>query len=566
MHLIHTMKRYLFKSKVSIQYILFILFDAINMAIMAVLLKDTLDAALSGQFDKLRKVAFFIILFMAWYSTISLCMRRTKARYLSDAMYSIKCDLFHSIMRFDIQKFTARNSADYISIFNNDIKMIETNYFTSIVTMIRSAAILVASLIIMVQIHPFVSIIAILLAFLPAIVPKLFGKVLSSSTGDLSDSFKKYNARIKDMFSGFEIIKSYAVEKNMNRIHDRENRNVEDKRRNAYGTKANADVATNFIAVGMQFMVYLLAGYFVIQKELSAGDVIAITQLMSQVVNPVFTIIDEYNNIKAVETINRKVMEIIDYQTIDKISNSILEVNDGICLKEVSFCHENTIAGIHGISMNLERGKKYAIVGESGSGKSTLLKVLLGYYDDYEGQILFDGEDRRKISQESIFQLFSVMHQNVFLFDDTIRNNVTLHKEYDQEKLKDIIEKLGLLEVLERKGENLNSLVTENGNNFSGGEKQRIALARAMVKGVDWLIMDEATSSLDNESLLAVENLILNLEDVTCITVSHRYSRDIMRRYDRIFVLKEGHLCEEGSFDELFDRKEHFYSLYKVFE
>ncbi|HEX3077360.1 MAG TPA: ABC transporter ATP-binding protein, partial [Lachnospiraceae bacterium] len=288
LHLIHTMKRYLFKSKVSIQYILFILLDAINMAIMAVLLKDTLDAALSGQFDKLRKVAFFIILFMVWYSTMSLCMRRTKARYLSDAMYSIKNDLFHSIMRFDIQKFTARNSADYISMFNNDIKMIETNYFVSIFTIIRSAAILIASLIIMVRIHPFVSIIAILLAFLPAIVPKLFGKVLSNSTEGLSDSFKKYNARIKDMFSGFEIIKSYVVEKNMNRIHDRENRDVEVKRRNAYGTKANADVATNFIAVGMQFMVYLLAGYFVIQKELSAGDVIAITQLMSQVVNPVF--------------------------------------------------------------------------------------------------------------------------------------------------------------------------------------------------------------------------------------------------------------------------------------
>ncbi|HEX3075869.1 MAG TPA: ABC transporter ATP-binding protein, partial [Lachnospiraceae bacterium] len=495
------MKRYLFKSKVTIRYIIFILFDAINMAIMAVLLKDTLDATLSGQFDKLRKVAFYIILFMAWYSTISLCMRRTKARYLSDAMYSIKNDLFHSIMRFDIQKFTARNSADYISMFNNDIKMIETNYFTSIFTMIRSAAILVASLIIMVQIHPFVSIIAILLAFLPAIVPKLFGKVLSSSTGDLSDSFKKYNARIKDMFSGFEIIKSYAVEKNMNRIHDRENRDVEDKRRNAYGTKANADVATNLIAVGMQFMVYLLAGYFVIQKELSAGDVIAITQLMSQVVNPVFTIIDEYNNIKAIETINRKVIEIIDYEPIqivdyqpfNKKNNPLPEVRAGICLKEVTFRYENTSAGIHGISMNLERGKKYAIVGESGSGKSTLLKLLLGYYHGYEGQILFDGVDRRKISQERIFQQFSVMHQNVFLFDDTVRNNITLHNEYDQEKVIGIIEKLGLIEVLERKGENLSSMVTENGNNFSGGEKQRIALARAMVKGVDWLIMDEAT-------------------------------------------------------------------------
>jgi ATP-binding cassette subfamily C protein len=544
------------------------------MAIMAVLLKDTLDAALSGQFDMLRKVAFYIILFMAWYSTISLCMRRTKARYLSDAMYSIKNNLFHSIMRFDIQKFTASNSADYISMFNNDIKMIETNYFTSIFTMIRSAAILAASLIVMVQIHPFVSIIAILLAFLPAIVPKLFGKALGSSTGDLSDSFKKYNARIKDMFNGFEIIKSYAVEKNMNQIHDKENRDVEDKRRNAYATKTNADVATNFIAVGMQFMVYLLAGYFVIRKELSAGDVIAITQLMSQVVNPVFTIIDEYNNIKAVETINRKVMEIIDYQpiqildyqAIDNRSNSLLEVREEIRLKEVSFCHDNANAGIQNISMNLERGKKYAIVGESGCGKSTLLKVLLGYYNEYEGQILFDGVDCRNIIQESIFQLFSVIHQNVFLFNDTIHNNVTLHNDYDQEKVNGIIKRLGLDKVLERKGENLNSYVTENGNNFSGGEKQRIALARALVKGGNWLILDEASSSLDNESLLMLENLILTLEDVTCITVSHRYSREIMRRYDRIFVLKEGHLCEEGSFDELIIRKEHFYSLYTAFE
>jgi len=214
--------------------------------------------------------------------------------------------------------------------------------------------------------------------------------------------------------------------------------------------------------------------------------------------------------------------------------------------------------------LEFEKGKKYAIVGESGSGKSTLIKLILGYFDNYKGDIYFDDVNIRELSQESIFNIISVMTQRVYMFEDTIKHNITLHKNYLDDELENIILMVGLDKTLAMKESDLTYFLKRNGENLSGGERQKVAIARALLNNKKWLVFDEATAGLDNEALYQIENLIVNLPDITCLTITHRYNHDILSKYDKIFVMKEGELVESGRFDELMSKKGIFYNLYSL--
>lgn len=560
------MIKYLFKEKsLFMIYILFIILDGINISLMAYFLKYSLDITNTGKYSSLNQACIIIFFYLLFYSFISWCTRRIKATYITNTMYYLKKDLFHSLMKHDIKKFSETNYSDYISIFNNDLSLLEKNYFDSLFIIIKNAVILIFSCIMLIYIQPIVALVGIILSCLPFLVTKVYGSKLAEATDNYSESLKKYNSILKDNLVGFEIIKSYLIEANIISLHDKENTNVEKSKKKSFYIKANADVATNFIAVGTQFAVYLVAGYFVIQGKISAGGVIAITQLMYKVVNPVFDIIQNTNNIKSVKTINNKIKSIINYEPKRK---SLMNVNieNEIVFDKVNFKYNSSNFQLRDITLHIEHGRKYAIVGESGSGKSTIIKLLLGYFQNYTGNITLDGINISDLSSENLYQLFSIMHQNVFLFDDSILNNITLYNEYKLEDIFNVIEKVGLSKYINNLQDNIYSKIEGNGSNLSGGEKQRIALARALIKNNKWVIMDEATSYLDNETFSTIENLILSLRDVTCITITHRYSKDILEQYDKIFVLKNGELYEEGTFDELIAKKRLFYSLYTVFD
>lgn len=531
---------------------------------MAWFLKETLDASLSGNKNELIKMAIEIVIFITFYSLISWFTRTVKAFYISKIMYSIKQDLMKSIINFNIKDFFTRSSADYISVFNNDIKMLEDKYFNSILLMFRSSVILIVSMAIMIYIQPIVSVIAVILSFFPIIIPKFYGKKLSQVNGVFSEGLKKYNRVIDDIFNGFEVVKGYKMEPYILEKHGKENEELEIYRKNAGIKKANADVLTNLIAVGIQFAVFVLSGFFVIMDKISAGDVLAITQLMNKVVNPVFDIIDGFNNIQSVKEIEKNMLEIINKKSECTETRPINEVNKKIILKNITYTYSETDQGLKNISLEFEKGKKYAIVGESGSGKSTLIKLILGYFDNYKGDIYFDDVNIRELSQESIFNIISVMTQRVYMFEDTIKHNITLHKNYLDDELENIILMVGLDKTLAMKESDLTYFLKRNGENLSGGERQKVAIARALLNNKKWLVFDEATAGLDNEALYQIENLIVNLPDITCLTITHRYNHDILSKYDKIFVMKEGELVESGRFDELMSKKGIFYNLYSL--
>ena len=217
---------------------------------------------------------------------------------------------------------------------------------------------------------------------------------------------------------------------------------------------------------------------------------------------------------------------------------------------------------LDGFSYTFEKGKNYAVVGSSGSGKSTILKLILGYYKNYHGEITMDGIPLRDINLDSLYDQISIIQQDVFLFDSSIENNITMFRSFDESKLNSAIERAGLLELIKDKGRDYSC--GEGGKNLSGGEKQRISIARSLIRDTPILLMDEATSGLDNETAINVENAVLDIQGMTRIIVTHRFNESTMKRYDSILVMNKGKLVEHGTFDKLMEDKGYFYSLYNV--
>ncbi len=210
----------------------------------------------------------------------------------------------------------------------------------------------------------------------------------------------------------------------------------------------------------------------------------------------------------------------------------------------------------------LQRQKKYAIVGQSGCGKSTLLNLLMASHSDYEGEINYGGTELRAMNSGDLYEMQSIVQQNVFVFNATIRDNITMFQHFPEEQINEAIRLSGLSALIEEKGEDY--LCGENGSGLSGGEKQRISIARSLLKHSKVLLVDEATSALDAETAYQVSGAILGLEGITGIVVTHALDESLLRRYDSILTLKNGKIVEEGTFDSLIAEKGYFYSLFTI--
>ena len=241
---------------------------------------------------------------------------------------------------------------------------------------------------------------------------------------------------------------------------------------------------------------------------------------------------------------------------------TLTDFSDKIEIKDLTYGYEPENPVLNDLSVQLDAGKSYAIVGGSGSGKSTLLNLLMGSSSDYQGEICIDGVSIKNIESESLYQLITSVQQNVFVFNDTIRNNVTMFHDFSDDEVTLALKRSGLSEFIAQRGESF--VCGENGANLSGGERQRISIARALLRKSPVLLVDEATAALDAATARAVSSSILDLSGMTRIVVTHRLEEAILRRYDQILVMKNGTICEQGNFDELMKQNGQFYSLFQI--
>jgi ATP-binding cassette subfamily C protein len=485
--------------------------------------------------------------------------------YTAKSRRTLEKAFFASVLNTRISDFNRENSATYISVLNHDIRILSANYFTTVGNASKFILMLVMAIAAIITISPFNALILAFTTSLPLFIPILFAKKLSRAQLDISRTKTAFNRKIKDYLSGFEIIKTFGIEKN---IEPRFHKAATDVMAASYRDGAiNADVMTLEIAVSnaSRFLYYFVAGFLVLRGSITVGDVVAIVSLSAIVAGPVSFLSNAINNIQASKDIRRRVFDMMENKDTRVRDIELESLEGGIRLNGVDFRYgSDKPLALKNISFHFKKGGKYAIVGPSGSGKSTVAKLITGYYDSFEGDVLVDGHDIREIDRATLYKVFSTLHQHVFLLDDTLRNNITLYNDYSDEEYRAALRKANLLPVEAALPNGSDTPVGEGGNTLSGGERQRIAIARALLKGTEVMVLDEATTGLDNIIAHDIESSIVGMEDLTCVFITHRYNRDILEKCDGILVMKDGELVEHGTFGELYEGKGFFYGLSNV--
>lgn len=486
----------------------------------------------------------------------------SKPRFIARAIGQYQEFVFQKLTEKGIAAFSGENTSLYLSALTNDANTIEQELLANICPLIEEVLMFVGALALMLWYSPLLTAVGVALALLPVAASLLAGNRVAEAEKRVSEKNNAYVSTLNDCLSGFAVIKAFRAEAALCRQASQRIRELSD----AKTLRRKAAVVVQYMGMVAGLIAQLgvfLVGAALAQhgQPISAGVLIAFVNLMNYVVTPISTVPQYLAQCKASLALIDKVADALEQNLRDEGREEKTSLERGITVEDLSFSYGETPT-LQSISVNFEAGKSYAIVGASGSGKSTLLNLLMAARADYSGSICYDGTELRQLSSASVYELVSLIQQNVFLFNASIRENVTMFSDFPEERVNRAMELSGLSELIRQRGETY--LCGENGCNLSGGEKQRISIARSLLKQARVLLVDEATAALDAKTAWQVTDAMLKLKGLTRIVVTHALNETLLRRFDRILTLKNGTIAEAGGFDELMEKKGYFYSLYTV--
>lgn len=559
------MKEFFRKNKLNafLIIIVYLIVAGSNMAISwyLQLAVDTATANSNFTFKNILMIAIAIIFSIAF---ISLIATFVIPKFFMKALKQFKEYAFKKLLEKNIASFSKENTSTYISAFTNDIVSIENNYINNIFMIIQHFAIMFGAMILMFYYSVPMSLIVLGLATIPIIVSILTGNRLAAKETAVSEANEVYTSTVKDILSGFPVVKSFNAETEILEMYVKANMNLEEKK--ADRSRMNQIIqGVSTVAFITTVMGTIIIGVWMILNNklgLTAGMLVGFVNLSSTVVQPIGVIPGLLGQRKAAKALVEKMAKNLEHNVEDVGKDIDEKLNDGIKLDKLSYSYDGSKLALKSISNKFEVGKSYAIVGGSGSGKSTLLNLLMGSDQSYEGKIYLDDNEIRDISSKSLYEKLALIQQNVFIFNATIRDNITMFKEFPEKEIERVIKLSGLDKLIKDRGNEY--LCGENGNKLSGGERQRISIARSLLRNSSVLLVDEATSALDNETAYNISQSILDLKDLTRIVVTHRLEDNLLKQYDSLLVFNNGELVEKGKFDDLMEKKEYFYSLYMV--
>lgn len=531
---------------------------------MAVVCQMVIDVITGDSNRTLLQVFSYAAGILLVFVTALLLERIVKPRFIERAMCRYKEYAFSELTKKSINAFSKENTGRYLSVLTSDAVDVENQYVEQQFYLYAYAALFVEALVMMLLYSPLLTVIAFAFALLPLLVSLKTGGRLAEKDRIISDRRELFVGSLKDWLAGFPVIKSFRAEKEAIESFQKENRLLEDMRQDRkrlYWTiEALSSWGTTFAVLGMYFMGTLLSGKSAF--GITAGTVIAFVNLMDYINYPLTVLPQFWSSRKSAIKLIDKLAALLQENVRSEGGERLTGLEKGIRVENLSYAYEEDKPVLQSVSQNFEAGKSYAIVGASGSGKSTLLSLLMGSSDAYEGSIFFDGKELKQMQSDSLYELMTMVQQSVFIFNDTIRNNITMFREFPDTQVESVIRQSGLAALIADKGEDY--VCGENGNGLSGGEKQRISIARALLRGAPVMLVDEATAALDAATAYEVTSAILDIEAFTRIVVTHRLEEGLLKRYDEILVMKSGSIWEKGSFAELMAQKGLFYSLFVV--
>ena len=494
---------------------------------------------------------------------LSLLNYASQPRFLERAMRQYKDFAFKKLIGKSISSFRDESAAGYLSALTNDAASIETNYLAQMLAMITKAVTFIGALLLMCRYSLLMTAIAAGLTVLPLIASLLTGNRLQAVESRVSERNGEFTAALSDCLAGFTVVKNFRAEREIFRLFAQSNKALEHEKFTGRRIKTLVGMIGAVTGIFAQLGVFI-AGVYLSMKggSMTPGAVVLFVNLMNFIISPIAELPGLLACRKAALGLVDKLAAALERSSSREGSETLTRLEHGIRLENVSFAYEPGKTVLHGINAEFEAGRAYALVGGSGSGKSTLLNLLMAAETNYSGHILADGIELSDISTESLYGTIAAIQQNVFVFNASIKDNVSMFRDFPKAELDEAIARAHLGALIRERGEDY--LCGENGSGLSGGEKQRISIARSLLKKSSVLLADEVTAALDAQTAHRVSSDILDLQGITRIVVTHTLEESLLRRYDKIFVLRGGRIEEAGNFANLMANKGYFYALFTV--
>ncbi|SCG83887.1 Lipid A export ATP-binding/permease protein msbA [Proteiniborus sp. DW1] len=532
------MKKSIFKA---IPYLILVTIIALVCAVLegalSISMMKTIDIAVSGNMDSFKSEAIKLIILALSILPASILLSFGKGLYKRKAILSAKINFVSRVFKKNINEFQRDNNAKYVSALTNDVNTIETNYIDGIYEVILGIIYSIVSVGVIAYVSPVALGIGTGIGVISTLLSILIGRPMQKHHNQRSELYEGYTSYIKEVLSAFHIIKS-------NNLTDKVKSDFYNKSHSIQQKGYIIDKIYTYISAlqNLNMILALMAllgisAYMAIKGSLTLGGVILIINNMEKIIVPIMRFGEWMPKIFATKKLFSKIEDTLTNQDNYEETISLESFNDSIEFSNVTFGYEDEDI-LQNISLSLKKGEKYLVIGPSGGGKSTLLKLLRKYFSPKSGEILIDNQNLKDIIKTSYFRHISNIEQNVFLFEDTLKNNITLYKDFSDEEINTAIENAGLKSFIEALPQGLDTIIYDNGKNISGGEKSRVAIARGLLQKADIIFLDEAFASLDSKIAKEIENTILNLEGITVVNVSHVIFEESKKKYDNVFVVK----------------------------
>jgi len=532
------MKELLLKRKAKfIQYLVATFMFIIEHYAQMVMFALILGAIEKADASYYKNIVVLTVIFVIYVPLNFLISRMLRIRYMRDTILDVRKQAFDKIINMPFKQYSQKSKEVYISNLVNDINTFENKFFISLLNFLINIGMFLISFIILIvldyKLAAGMFVFSILLFFLA----RFFSGKTISLEQEVSTSNETFTTDMANTFSGLEILKLNNIE---DKFLVKSLGSISRLEKKKFAANVFTEMQRNVIhvfafAVSVIVMVYLGTK---MQGGLSLGMVGFIFQLCSSMSSYLIEAFPMLNQMKASVTIYNKIAKPEEYEVKIGRGNQPFKFEKQIEVSNLNFSFGSKQI-IKDASFVIEKGRKYLIKGVSGAGKTTLMNLLAMVYDDFDGSIKVDGVDYREIEEKSFYDKVAFIYQDVFLFEDTIKNNITLYRDIPEEQITYAAKVSGLDALLEERKEGLNERLAENGKNLSGGQRQRISIARAIAKNAEILFVDEGTSNLNEELGKEIEKVFLELDN-TVIAISHRYYEGVTENYDYVIELKNG--------------------------
>ncbi len=468
---------------------------------------------------------------------------------------------YDHIIDLPMSAVNTRKTGEYLSRFS-DANAVREAVSGATLTLILDSFMVIACGVILYIENSKLFYISLIIIILYAVIVFCYKKPLENINREVMENNARVQSYLKESIDGIETVKSHTAEKN-----------AKNQNNSKFTRLINAVFKTNVISISQDTLcnlvelvgtvIILWVGFgMVIANQVTVGSLITFYALLAYFTEPIKNLIGLQPMMQSAIIAAERLNDILDIPTEgnDYIEDKQLSF-ESIKISNVDFRYGNRELILKNISFEIKKGERIAIVGESGCGKTTLAKLLLKFYTPENGEILIDNKKLSKTPTNSIRNSFSYIDQNIFLFSDTIKNNLLLGDTIASES--EIIAACKATkadEFIESLPFGYETFLDENGKNLSGGQRQRLAIARALIRKPKLIIFDEATSNLDTITETAIKDTIFGLnKDLTCIIIAHRLST--IKNCDKIIVMSKGEIIEIGTHNELIAKRGKYFHL-----